>query len=625
MPNSKLCWPVLLLAGTLSGCAWLQPDAVEPPPPPQYSALEREAETQRLHQWLDARYEEYLQAHPLQLSYLGRKERYDQVDDMSEAAQQRELAWLADTVERMGQAFDYARLSAEGRMSFDAWVYQYEQERASAPWRRHAYLFEQEGGSQTLPANFLINYHKVDTAADMRAYILRIAGFSRGLAQLLYRAQAAAEDGIRPPRFAYDGAIEQARKIITGLPFNDSTEDAALWSDAQGKIAALLSDGRIDREQAAALRRDARAALMDALHPAYLALIEWLEQDRAEASPGAQGASALPRGAEYYAQRLRASTTTELSAREIHELGLQEVQRIREEMQEIRQALGFSGDLTAFFRFLREDPRFYYPNTDAGRTGYLEDTRGFLAAIEARLPRYFGLLPGSALQVKRVEAYREVDGAAQHYFPGTPDGSRPGVYYAHLSDMSAYSRIDMETTAYHEGLPGHHMQISIAQERQDLPQFRSQAHFTAYVEGWALYAEALAGEMGAYADPYNRMGHLNAEMWRAIRLVVDTGLHALGWSEAQAVDFFLANSAIPEAAVRSEVRRYLVWPGQATSYKVGMLKIQELRRKASQALGERFDIRGFHDTVLGGGALPLSLLERRVEQWIAARRTHPAS
>ncbi len=625
MLKFMIFWSGLALAGVLGACSWLQPDVVAPPPVPQYTPAERKAETQRLHRWLDERYEEYLRAHPLQLSYLGRKELYDQVDDMSEAAQQRDLDWLADSVERLGQEFDYARLSAEGRLSFDAWVYQYEQARDAAPWRRHGYLFEQEGGRQTLPADFLINYHKVDTAADMRAYILRISGFARALAQLLYRAEAAAEDGIRPPRFAYDGAIEQARRIVTGPPFTADGEDAALWSDAQGKIASLLSAGAIDREQAAVLRSEVRAALVDALYPTYLALIEWLEQDRDKAAPRAQGAGALPRGAAFYAQRLQAATTTSLSAQQIHELGLAEVRRIRSEMQQIRQELGFTGDLPSFFRFLREDPRFYYPNTDAGRQAYLADTRAFLAVIEAQLPRYFGLLPKAALQVKRVETYREVDGAAQHYFPGTPDGGRPGVYYAHLSDMSAYSRIDMETTAYHEGLPGHHMQISIAQERQDLPQFRSQAHFTVYVEGWALYAEALAGEMGAYVDPYNRMGHLNAEMWRAIRLVVDTGLHALGWNEQQAVDFFLANSAIPEAAVRSEVRRYLVWPGQATSYKIGMLRIQELRRKAREALGPGFDIRGFHDTVLGGGALPLSLLERRVDDWILKQRGTPRS
>ena len=235
------------------------------------------------------------------------------------------------------------------------------------------------------------------------------------------------------------------------------------------------------------------------------------------------------------------------------------------------------------------------------------------------LPKYFGILPKADLVVRRVEAFREQPGAAQHYFPSTPDGSRPGIYYAHLSDMKAMPKSELEVIAYHEGLPGHHMQIAIAQELTSVPTFRRQAGFTAYSEGWGLYAEWLAREMpGTYQDPYSRFGRLGSEIWRAIRLVVDTGLHSKGWSQEQAVQYFLANSATTEAQARSEIRRYMVLPGQATSYKIGMLKIQELRRKAESALGPRFDIRAFHDTVLGGGALPLTILEKRVDRWIAS-------
>jgi uncharacterized protein (DUF885 family) len=266
----------------------------------------------------------------------------------------------------------------------------------------------------------------------------------------------------------------------------------------------------------------------------------------------------------------------------------------------------------------KDDQRHYYPDTDEGRQAYIDDATSAIENIKAKLATYFGILPKADLEVRRVEPFREQPGAAQHYFPGTPDGSRPGIYYAHLSDMTAMPKGELEVIAYHEGLPGHHMQIAIQQELESVPTFRTQAGFTAYSEGWGLYSELLAKEMeGTYADPYSDFGRLGSEIWRAIRLVLDTGLHAKGWTEEQAVQYFLDNSAITEAQARSEVQRYMVLPGQATSYKIGMLKILELREKAEQALGDKFDIRGFHDAVLGGGAVPLSVLETMVDQWIA--------
>ncbi len=578
-------------------------------------AVDPAAETARLTQWLDERYEEQLQFSPMMLSYLGRKELYDQIDDLSEAAEARRLAWRAKTVEELKKDFDYDNLTAEGKTSYDLWVYQYEQAVAAEPFGRHHYIFEQMGGSQSELPNFLLNFHKVDNIGDMQAYIARIGGISRAIEQLLERAQVSAKEGIRPPRFAYEGAIEQSTKLITGAPFSEG-DDAPLWGGAKGQIAALLEAGKIDQKQADKLTADAKSALETRFLPAYESLVAWLKEDMQKASAEPQGASSLPNGMAYYNQQLAQTTTTGLTADEIHEIGLSEVARIRGEMEAVKDEVGFEGSLQDFFAFIRTDKQFYYPNTDEGRQGYLDDSESFLNNMSAKLPQYFGILPKAKLVVKRVESFRERPGGAQHYYPGTPDGSRPGVYYAHLIDMNAYSQTDMETTAYHEGLPGHHMQISIAQELQGIPEFRTQASFTVFAEGWALYAEKLAAEMGAYEDPYKRFGHLTAEMWRAIRLVVDTGLHAKGWTQEQAVQYFLENSAIPETAVRSEVRRYLVWPGQATAYKIGMLKILELRKQATEQLGDKFDIRGFHDTVLGGGALPVPVLESRVAGWV---------
>jgi uncharacterized protein (DUF885 family) len=289
-------------------------------------------------------------------------------------------------------------------------------------------------------------------------------------------------------------------------------------------------------------------------------------------------------------------------------------------MEAIKAEVNFAGTMQEFFVFLREDPQFFFPNNDAGAEAYLEKARERLAFIETKLPDYFGILPKADLVVKRVEAFREQPGAAQHYFPGTPDGSRPGIYYAHLSDMKAMPKHRLEAIAYHEGLPGHHLQNSVQQELTGVPEFRTQENFTAYGEGWGLYSEYLAKEMGGYEDPYSDFGRLSAEIWRAIRLVVDTGIHSKGWTEKQAIDYCLANSPRAETEVRSEVRRFFVIPGQATAYKIGMLKIIELRERAETELGDKFDIKGFHDTVLGGGALPLAILERRVDEWIASEK-----
>ncbi|MBB3060460.1 DUF885 domain-containing protein [Microbulbifer rhizosphaerae] len=614
--------PTLLALAILGGCqreestqADISAQSAQDAATETTAAIDPAAETARLTEWLDERYEEQLQFSPTQLSYLGRKELYDQIDDMSEAAEARKLAWQAKSVKELKKNFDYGKLSPEGKTSYDIWVYQYEQAKAAEPFKRHGYIFEQMGGAQSQLPNFLLNFHKVDNASDMEAYIARIGGISRAVGQLLERAKLSAKEGIRPPRFAYEGAIDQSTKLIAGAPFNDG-EDAPLWAGAKEQIAALLEAGEIDQKQADALTAEARKALETQFLPAYQELIGWLEADMQKASEEPQGASSLPDGEAYYNQMLAKTTTTELTADEIHQIGLEEVARIRGEMETIKKQVEFEGSLQDFFAFIREDDQFYYPNTEEGRQGYLKDSEAFLNNIGKKLPDYFGLLPKADLIVKRVEAFREQPGGAQHYYPGTPDGSRPGIYYAHLADMSAYSTTDMETVAYHEGNPGHHMQISIAQELEGIPQFRTQAHFTVYVEGWALYAEKLSKEMGAFENPYNLFGHLTAEMWRAIRLVVDTGLHAKGWTEEQAVQYFLENSAIPETAVRSEVRRYLVWPSQATAYKIGMLKIMELRKQAEEQLGDKFDIRGFHDTVLGGGALPVPVLESRVARWV---------
>jgi uncharacterized protein (DUF885 family) len=582
---------------------------------------QQNSETARLNAWFDKQYEEQLRFSPIQLTFLGRKELYDQIDDMSEAGFRKQLAWMETSVKAMEADFDYDKLDPEAQLSWDLWKKQYENARDGLPFLVHGYPFDQMNGMQNLAPTFMINFHKVEDEKDYQAYVARLRKFPVMFDQLLERARASSAQDIRPPKFAWEGVIDQSRKVVGGAPFGEG-EDSALWADAQAKADALVKGGKVSAERATALKEEARKALLEAVKPAYDRVIAFAEEELPKSDQNATGVGKThPNGAAYYAYQLEQNTSTDMTAEQIHQLGLSEVARLRGELEKVQKEVGVDGDLQAFFKHVQGDRKRLFPNTDAGRKAYIDQATQVIENIKQHLPKYFGLLPKADLVVKRVEPFREQDGAAQHYYPGTPDGSRPGVYYAHLSDMNAMPKTELEVIAYHEGLPGHHMQISIAQELKGVPTFRTQYNSTAYAEGWGLYSEWLAKEMpGTYQDPYSEYGRLMSEMWRAIRLVVDTGMHAKGWTEQQAIDYFRANSSVPDAAIQSEIRRYLVFPGQATAYKIGMIKIQDLRKKAETELGDKFDIRGFHDTVLGGGAMPLDLLERRVDRWIAEKK-----
>lgn len=607
----------LLATVFITACDHEAPEAVGAGvPDAERSALE----TARLDEWLDARFEERLDFSPLLKTQLGRKDDYDRIDDFSESGDDAQLEWLRGTVRDLESQFERELLTAEAQTSYDLWRYGLERAEAARPFRRRGYVFHQMGGPHTSLPQGLINFHRVDDEADLVAYVARLNELGRALRQTLERAQLAADEGVHAPRFAYDAVVQQSRAVITGSPFGGNG-DSPLHADFNAKTAALVSGGKITAARGDELRAAAVAALTQGVGPAYEALIAWAEADRVNSDEIATGVWKLPDGEAMYVERLAASTTTAMTAEEIHTLGLAEVARIHVEMEAIKRQVGFEGTLQEFFASFRGNPQFLFPNDDDGREAYLQTSRDHYAGIEARLPEFFGLLPKAALVVKRVESFREQPGAAQHYQQGTRDGTRPGTYYVHLIDMTSMPKVELETVAYHEGIPGHHMQISIQNELSSVPMFRTQSRYTAYVEGWGLYAERLAKEMGGFDDPYSDFGRLAGEIWRAIRLVVDTGLHSKGWTEQQAVEYFLANGPTSEGQVRAEIRRYIVMPGQATAYKVGMLKILELRERAMRELGSSFDIRGFHDTVLGGGALPLSILERRVDSWIAAERS----
>lgn len=564
-------------------------------------------QTEALNKWFDDKYEELLQMSPIGLTIQGRKDHYDKIDDLSKEAEDKQLAWYTEVTNELKETFDYESLNDQDKTSYDLWLYQYEELKEGIAYRDLNYVFDQMRGLHAQLPTLLINFHKVDSLPDMNAYISRIQESGRAMNQLVDRAKEQSAAGILPPKFTFEVVMTQTKALLDGKPLLD---------DMNRKIDALVASEQINSEQADALKEESAKALSTHFKPAYENLLAWLETEieNAEATP--TGVSRHPNGKDYYNHMLKVFTTTNLTADEIHEIGLKEVARIQAEMLAIKDKVGFQGDLNEFFTFVNTDEQFFFPNTDEGRQAYLDESTHYLDELTKKLPNYFGILPKAKLEVRRVEAFREQDGAPQHYHPGTPDGTRSGTYYAHLSDMTAMPKSTMEGVAYHEGNPGHHMQISIAQELESVPKFRTQAGFSVYSEGWGLYSETLAKEMGGYENPYYDFGRLVNEIWRAIRLVVDTGLHAKGWTEADAIKYFSENSSIAKGAIVAEVQRYMVMPGQATSYKIGMIKIQELRQKAESELGDKFDIKGFHDTILGGGALPLELLERRVNTWI---------
>ena len=408
--------------------------------------------------------------------------------------------------------------------------------------------------------------------------------------------------------------VDSSKNILHGAPF-DSGDDSTLLADFKRKVAAL----DIADSERSALISDAEKALKAAVKPSYTKLINFLAQLEKRADER-DGAWKFPDGETFYNNALARTTTTELTAKEIHSIGLAEVARIHDEMRAIKDKVGFEGDLQAFMQFMKTDKQFYYPNTAEGKQRYLDEATALIDNMKTRLDELFIVKPKAGLKVKAVEAFREKAAGKAFYQQPAPDGSRPGIYYANLYDMEAMPTYQMEALAYHEGIPGHHMQIAIAQELDGVPKFRKFGGYTAYIEGWGLYSELVPKEMGLYEDPYSDFGRLSMELWRACRLVVDTGIHAMKWTRQEGIDYYVNNTPNATSDAVKMVERHIVMPSQATAYKVGMLKILELREAAKEKLGEKFDIREFHDVVLKNGAVPLNVLEQFVDQWVAKKQ-----
>lgn len=560
-------------------------------------------------------FEESVSLSPMWQTELGRKTNYDKWDDISPERSEVYHQLSKDQLARL-KKLDKDILSPENQLNYELQRFELEKDIAGYQWRDHNYPVNQMFGLHAGIPAFLINSHKISSTSDAEAYIARLTGVGKLIDQLIDNLQRRADKGILAPAFVYPFVLEDSRNIIKGQPFDRSKDLSPLLDDFTRKLDEL----ELNKKQKTQLITRAKRELQKTVKPAYQRLMVCIEQLQKRADTR-DGVWKLPEGEAFYDYTLQRMTTTSLNADEIHQIGLAEVARIQQEMQQIMKQVNFTGDLQAFFKFVREDSQFYYPDSDAGRAQYLEDTRAIIDKMRQRLPELFGHLPKADLIVKAVEPFREKSAGKAFYSGPAPDGSRPGTYYVNLYDMTGVPRYQMEALAYHEALPGHHMQIAIAQEMEELPSFRRHGGYTAYIEGWGLYAELVPKAMGFYADPYSDFGRLSMELWRAVRLVVDTGIHSRKWTREQAIDYFVANSPMNRADATREIERYIVMPGQATTYKIGMNKFVELRNKAQQALGAQFDLRAFHDLVLSGGALPLTVLEQQVDDWISKQKS----
>ena len=542
-----------------------------------------------------------------------RDEDYGKWDEFSNAARTRDYQLTQNTAKAMRAAYDLGALSTQDALSYRLFDYMAKRDASLWPYRDNGYLFDQMRGAQSRIPAFLIGIHRVSSVEDASAYIQRIEGIGPLLDAMTAESKRRADNGVMPPDWAYPYVINDIENLL------NAGDDNAILADFDKKLMAVMpklpEGGQAENSTAIGMMGMAREAWNSSAKPAYERLLAEMKRQQ-KIAPTDDGVWRFPNGADYYKALLANYTTTDLSADEIHNIGLREVERIHGEMRAIMAKVGFEGTLQEFFQFTRTDDRFFYTN----REDYLRDAQAKIDALEKKLPEFFGVLPKDPFVIKPVEAFREKSAGKAFYQRPAPDGSRPGTYYVNLYNLRDMSKNELEALAYHEALPGHHLQLSIQTQLGDVPPFRRFGGVTAYSEGWGLYSEELGKDMGFYTDPYSDFGRLGMELWRACRLVVDTGIHEKRWSREKAIQYLTDNTPNPDGDIRKAIERYIVYPGQATAYMIGKLKIMELRAKAREELGSQFDIRGFHDVILKSGPVPLSIMEENVEAWIASEK-----
>jgi prolyl oligopeptidase len=551
-----------------------------------------------LHQLFEAEWDYQMKENPTLASTLGDRRFNHQWPDMSLAAIERRYQHDREVLENLS-LIDRSELSDSDRLNAELFERLYRQRMAEHPYQWFLIPMDQMGGVQT--AHELSESLRFETAKDYKDWIGRLRKLGVYFDQNIELMRKGMAAGMIHPRVLLERVGDQIAVQIV----EDPTD-----SPYYQPFKSIPDD--IDRTTQHKLKTAAKLAIQEQVLPAYHRFQDFFANEYLPAARDSVGIRDLPGGLELYTLRARRYTTTELTAEQIHELGLSEVKRIRREMDVVIKEVGFKGTFAEFLEFLRTDPQFYFQDPE----DLLREYRDTAKRVDPELVRLFSQLPRMPYGVKPIPMEIAPDTTTAYYNGPAADGSRAGTYYVNLYRPEVRPKYEIEALTIHEAVPGHHLQIALAMELGELPSFRRFTGYTAFVEGWALYAESLGSELGLYRDPYSRFGQLTYEMWRAVRLVVDTGIHAFGWDRQRAIDFFKANAAKTEYDIVNEIDRYIAWPGQALAYKMGELKIQELRRRASEALGEEFDIREFHRVVLGQGAIPLDLLEENVDAYI---------
>jgi uncharacterized protein (DUF885 family) len=566
------------------------------------------ATSEQLNALFEQYFEEYLKLNPLVATYIGDHRYNDQLPNFISPEYRARQHDMNERYLAAIRRFDPATLSGEDRISYEIFLRERMRQKESERFPDQLLPLAQTGGLPTMmPAlGSGTNAQPFVTVQDYENWLKRLDGFVAYMDQSIVNMREGIAKGVVQPRPVTEKVLSQLGGLIV-----PKAEDSPFW----GPIAKFPETvPAADRERLTAAYR---AAIEGKVMPSYMRVRDFVKNEYLPKSRTSVAWTALPDGKAWYAFYVQQHTTTDMTPEEIHQLGLSEVSRILGEMNGVREKVGFKGDLEAFFKHLESGPQFYYTQGPDLVEGY----RKLKLRIDAALPKLFSVFPKADYEVRQVEAFREQTAAGAFYESASADGSRPGIFYVNTFNLKSQPKFGMETLSLHEASPGHHFQGSIQQELTGLPKFRRfGGGYTAYVEGWALYAEYLGKELGLFTDPYQWFGRLNDEQLRAMRLVVDSGLHALGWSREQAIKYMLDNSTLAESDVVSEVERYIAWPGQALGYKVGDLRIQALRHRAERELGDNFDVRDFHREVLCDGAVPMSVLEAKVDRWIAARK-----
>ncbi|WP_444944798.1 DUF885 domain-containing protein [Microbulbifer sp. ZKSA006] len=534
------------------------------------------------------------------------------LDDLSQEQQLRVIEIMKSELAVL-RSYDRASLEGQQAISYDVLEHLLSVKAEVERWRHHDYPLNQMSGEQSRLPEFLAEVHQINDVKEADYYLSRLGEVGRKFDQLLDGLKIREEKNILPPRFVIDRVLKEMQGFIA-VPVAENI----LYTSLLERLDRIEN---LDKQAQKRILSQGEVLIGTEVYAAYQRLIDYFNALQLKAV-GNNGVWALPDGDAYYAYQVRNHTSADIAPAELHRIGLAEVARIEAEMNKIFAALGrTSGPISERFSALNSDSQFLYEDSDLGREEIIADYQAMINEIDAGLDDYFDVKPKVGVEVRRVPEFKEPGSAGAYYNPPAMDGSRPGVFYTNLRDVHETKKFAMRTLAYHEAVPGHHFQLAIAQELKGVPTFRKMGLFNAYSEGWALYSEKLAKEAGFQEDPYDDLGRLQAEMFRAVRLVVDTGMHYKRWSREQAIEYMLEKTGMAESEVTTEIERYMVWPGQALAYKTGMLKILELRERAKEALGSQFDIRQFHNVVLTNGALPLAVLEQQVDQWIAINKS----